>query len=433
MRGVENEKAKSMARSQKTSQLFAIFSFKAGGAGLALLSSLIIARLIGAEEYGIYAYALSWITLLSIPAKLGTDHLIVREVAIFGSMDAWGRVRGILSWSNKAILISTFGIVFISLAFFGLLHKQISFLTMLVAFFILPYLVLSSARQSVLRGMHRIILSLLPEMIAKPTLLVLGLLVLWIATPQVNHLEVLWVYLIVTFVVFLIYQYAVRLSLPVKKIIPPEKAEIMQWMKSIMPFALLDAAAIINSRSDVIMIGIMKDPEMAGIYNIATNGADIISFMLVAVNMTIAPLIAALYHKNKLKELREIMKKTARTAFLAGVPLLGVMIFFGGRLMGLFGKEFVVGHQALIILSLGQIVNIGTGSVGLLLNMTGNEKLTAAGFGIASAGNILLNLVLIPFWGINGAAISTFISTSVWNVMLLVIVIRKMRLNPSIF
>ena len=97
-----------------------------------------------------------------------------------------------------------------------------------------------------------------------------------------------------------------------------------------------------------------------------------------------------------------------------------------------FGEEYADGRIALAILCVGQLTNALVGSVGFLLNMTGNERDVAKGFAIAAIINIALNLVLIPLFGIEGAAFATAVSMMVWNVLLYRQARAKLGIDSSV-
>ena len=97
----------------------------------------------------------------------------------------------------------------------------------------------------------------------------------------------------------------------------------------------------------------------------------------------------------------------------------------------IFGKEFIGGSTALAILSVGQIMNAGMGSVVTLSNMTGYEREAAKGVGIAALVNVILNAVLVPFWGLNGAAMATVAGLIIWKLLLVVWVRKKLGIQPT--
>ena len=88
--------------------------------------------------------------------------------------------------------------------------------------------------------------------------------------------------------------------------------------------------------------------------------------------------------------------------------------------MGLFGEEFKTGTLALMFLTTGQFVNAASGSVALILGMTGKEKFASYVILIATIINFMLNFVLIPKLGINGAAVASMVGLMFWNIIFLI-------------
>nr|WP_277879386.1 polysaccharide biosynthesis C-terminal domain-containing protein [Coleofasciculus sp. FACHB-712] len=99
----------------------------------------------------------------------------------------------------------------------------------------------------------------------------------------------------------------------------------------------------------------------------------------------------------------------------------------------LFGSSFVEGLPALVILTVGQMVNALSGSVGFLMTMTGHQREAALIIGSSAILNVVLNAALIPYLGINGAALSTALTTALWNIIMLVYVNKQLKINSTIF
>jgi O-antigen/teichoic acid export membrane protein len=168
---------------------------------------------------------------------------------------------------------------------------------------------------------------------------------------------------------------------------------------------------------DTIMIGIFRDEKSVGIYNVSLKIASIIGIVLVAINSIAAPKFAELYSKNKIKVLQKVITQSSKLIFFVSFPLLLINIVFSVQILSLFGKDFIVAKWALITLCCGQFVNIVSGSVGYILQMTGNEIAFQNIILLSIFVNILLNYYLIPQYGINGAAVASAISMSMWNLL----------------
>jgi O-antigen/teichoic acid export membrane protein len=110
-----------------------------------------------------------------------------------------------------------------------------------------------------------------------------------------------------------------------------------------------------------------------------------------------------------------------------------VMILFGkGLLSFIFGAEFLGGYYSLVILIVAQLISVTSGSVALLLNMSGHEKKVLYVMAFSMTINVILNLIFIPKFGIEGAAFATLASTAVWNIYLSLYCFKKIDVNTSI-
>ena len=205
-----------------------------------------------------------------------------------------------------------------------------------------------------------------------------------------------------------------------------------EWLRSALPLLFVGAAGIINQRISTVMVGAMLGPEAAGIFDVALKGSSLVSFALMAVNMPLAPAVAELYAKGEKERLQRLVTKSARVALLGSLPVALVMIIFGREVLSIFGKDFTGGSSVLAILSAGQLINVITGPVGILLNMTGHEWDTSKGVGMAAFINTLFSAILIPFWGIEGAAAASAFSIVCWFTTLVVLVRKRLGIYPTV-
>jgi O-antigen/teichoic acid export membrane protein len=141
-----------------------------------------------------------------------------------------------------------------------------------------------------------------------------------------------------------------------------------------------------------------------------------------------------LYAQGDMKKLQRLVTASARVILLINLLITVGFIIWGKSFLNLaFGSAFKTGYTPLMILLVGQLINSGAGSVGLLLNMSGHERETARGMTIAAIINVVLNLLLIPRLGINGSAVATSISLIIWNVLLWWAVRKKLGINSLAF
>jgi O-antigen/teichoic acid export membrane protein len=180
------------------------------------------------------------------------------------------------------------------------------------------------------------------------------------------------------------------------------------------------------------MLGFLATPSDVGIYTAASRTSNLVLLALTAVNALAAPLIADLFARGEVKELQRVATGVVHLAFWPSLVLAGALLLAAPLVLGMFGGEFVLARDALTILVLANLVSVGVGSVGYLMNMTGNQNLMATVVGAAALLNIVFNLLAIPRFGVAGAAAATGISVAFWNLGLNAAVKRRVGVRPSI-
>jgi O-antigen/teichoic acid export membrane protein len=147
----------------------------------------------------------------------------------------------------------------------------------------------------------------------------------------------------------------------------------------------------------------------------------------------LAPKLSQLHKSGDINKFKRLLKIAAWQGFIISLVLTLGILLFKDFLLNLFGAEFKQASQALVILVIGQVVNSSTGPVGFSLTMTGKERIVLIVVGISSVLNVILNLILIPRLGIEGAAISTSITIIFWNAILAIYSMIKLKINTTIF
>jgi O-antigen/teichoic acid export membrane protein len=121
-------------------------------------------------------------------------------------------------------------------------------------------------------------------------------------------------------------------------------------------------------------------------------------------------------------------------ATLLALPIFLIFALFARPVVTLvFGAAYAGAAAPLAILASGQLVNATAGPVAALLSMTGHERDVGAVFTMAAIINVLLNIFLIPRFGINGAAAATAVSLAFWNIALFVRVRSRLGISSTAF
>jgi len=204
-------------------------------------------------------------------------------------------------------------------------------------------------------------------------------------------------------------------------------------LKRARPLLFVAGIAIIMGYLDVLMLSYFYSVAAAGIYDVAIKYSSLATITLIAINAYLMPKVSRHFYTNEEKELRQKVRQSSLLILILTVPPLIFIFAAAGPLLGFYGDDFVFGGTALRILVIAQIISSISGSVAVLLQMTGNEKVFQRIFLGAFAINVALNTLLIPGFGMNGAAIATLISTSFWNIAAVIFARRKLGLMTIYF
>jgi O-antigen/teichoic acid export membrane protein len=192
------------------------------------------------------------------------------------------------------------------------------------------------------------------------------------------------------------------------------------------PMLMTALMTFVIGQTGVLMLGIMRTEEEVGHYAVAVQLAAVTAVMLQALNTMATPNYSKLFYSGKTDELLRVARQTSKLVFWVSLPVMLVLICFGEYVITLFyGQPFVAAYPPMIFLLIGKFVYAISGSTGAFMNMTGNQKPLLVIKASAALMNVLLNLWLIPVYGLNGAAVSAMVSLIFWNVAVLITIKNK--------
>ena len=195
------------------------------------------------------------------------------------------------------------------------------------------------------------------------------------------------------------------------------------------PMALSAIAYFIMQSIDIIILTIYEGFESIAYYSVAVKLATATALALMSVNIVIAPKIAEIYSTNDFNKLNKLINDSARIIFIISVPILIILFIFSDFALSLFGENYVLAREALLLLLAGQFFSSLCGPGAIYLNMTGKQKKLNTILILGLVINIILNLVLIPIYGMEGAAAATLISMIFWNSLIVTVIYRTDRIK----
>lgn len=414
-------------------------SIKFGNAVLMFLVSVLLARILGASSFGIYAFAYALVNVLAIPAKLGLPQLVIRETARFHATQEWGSMLGIWRWSTLVVIITSLVIslaVVVIVYTLGLFNHNGRATTLLVGVVFIPMFALGNLRGAALRGLRKIVLGQLPESILRPGLFIVFIACAYFFIPAVvTPVTVMGLHAGAAGFAFLVGAVLLSANVPSgMKDGPLIRYDTKQWLRAVLPLGASASIQLVNQYADIIFLGVLGSNAEVGIYRVVVQGAMLVTFGLQAVDMAVSPYFARFHFQGERARLQYLVTQSSRIAVAIALPLVLIYAIFGRILLSnVFGEEYAAGYIPLLILAFGQLISAAMGSVRGLLNMTGHERYTMRGVLFAALINLILNAVLIPIYGMVGAATATAASVIFWNMSLKLAAKRHLGLEVIAF
>jgi len=413
------------------------FILLASNVVLSMLVSVFLARLLGVEGLGIYAYVMAILQVLLILASFGLPPLIVREVAANKARGNWGLIRGLLRWARQTTFISSLTLAFLAATIAWIFKDHLGqrgLITFWIAMIALPLQSFVRLQAATLRGLRKVVVSQLAMRIIRPGLfLVLTVAAyLWLRK-DFTASKAMSMYVMSFGVAFMFGWFLLKKNLSSNIKTATLAYETKAWMKSALPFLFTFGVIIINEKTDILMLGAIRGVEDVGLYRVAQRGAELVMLIIIAIEMVIGPTISKLYTEGKMQKLQRMVTISVRAVLILSFPFAFGLAIFGYQIVPfIFGKEFAPSVVPLAILCVSWLIASGMGSGSELLNMTGHERDTAKAIVLATIINVILNSIFIPIWGIEGAAIATGISIILRGILMAVWVTRHIGIHATV-
>ena len=362
----------------------------------------------------------------------------IRFIASFASQEKW---TSIFHFRKQVVTILSFTSVVASLMMYFLsepiadLINANSRYIQLNAFFVMPMAFFMLHYQS-LRGLKRIAEFSFFYRMSQALFSVISIVIIYQFTTddEVPIYAYLLSVSIVSFLSFLSFRYWVKKRSFGKQSAEKEVRSYSDILKISIPLMFAQSVQFIMAWTDKLMLGNMTTSEDVGIYHTAFKLSMFAAVALMSINSIASPKFAEMFGKNDMEGLKKVVHQSTKIIFWTSVPLVVIFFIFPEFLLGLFGEEFKIGVTAFIFLSCGRLISSFSGSVGNILQMTGNQNIYAKILFFGAILNITLNLILIPqtsplaslnIVGINGAAFASMSSLIIWNLSMVFVIKKK--------
>jgi O-antigen/teichoic acid export membrane protein len=403
---------------------------------IAYVSQVLLARWMGDFEYGVFVVVWVGAVIVGGLACLGIQTALLRFVPEYTERGDVKLLRGVVVGSRvQGFVAST---VFAVIGAVGLYefgdHLQSYYLIPLyLGAITLPMLAISEIQDNLSRAFNWADLSLWPTFVVRP-LLILALM--WVAVHYgalPNAVTAMGAVIAATYLTSL--GQLISLSRRMKKAVPagPRQYAPAQWMAIALPIFIVEGFFNLLTNVDIIMVGHFMEPAQVAVYYAAAKTLVLVHFVYYAVKAGSAQRFSQYYTSGDRVKLTAFLRDTLHWTFWPSLGMAAVLLILGRPLLSLFGPTFASGYPLLYILSAGILVRASIGPAETLLTMAGQQGITAIVYTATFVFNVTLNIVLIPRFGLAGAASATSLALVAETIALYTITATRLGIHCSIF
>lgn len=431
---------------------------RAAGMALAATAGIVLARRLGPSGYGIYSWAFAWVTALSVPAALGADQLLVREAAI--ALDCGDRagLRSLVMSALRRVTFASLAVVLLVLVGFALFGGDpgVRGRSLEAALPILPLTAIAALAQGSLLGLGRTAAAVAPGTLGRQALF-LGLamisVLLGIASPTVTVELQLLATATSTIILLVLLRHAlirVKPSAPGRQVagnpaavtadrIPGDRATAAgervgggDWLWVSVPMGAAMMLLMVDAQVGLLVLGTSGDTSGAGVYAVALQCTAPFALLLSAGRLPLGGVVARLTAAGDRARLQRGLTTATRVVALASAAVAAILLLVPESVLDLFGNGFATGATTLRIVAVAQLVNAACAYNGLVLIMSGLQRVAA----MAALGSLLVDaalcLVLVPSLGARGAALALLLSVALRNIVTSVLARARLGIDTTV-
>jgi O-antigen/teichoic acid export membrane protein len=404
-------------------------------AALGYLFKIYLARTLGAEALGIFALGMTLVGLIGVFNSLGLAEAAVRFSAVYRATGKVGPMRSLLYRGGVTLLAANAVFFLVFLVVGGPVARRFYHSPKLANY--IPWFamlmilgVVSNFYGKILAGYHAVgPRTIITKFVGTPAGMLFSVVLITLGYGLRGYLLA---QVVAAVLVGLLLLGAVwRRTPPESRIVRPwpERLEPQVWSFSVAAISNL-VLEFVSGQTDKIALGFYLGSVQVGIYSVAMAMVTYLSLILTSVNQVFSPVIADLHAKADHAMLGRLYAALANWILRLTLPLIIVVTVYAAPLMRIFGRDFESGWPILVIGAGGQLVNCAVGSVGLLLWMSGNQKLLLRVQVIMVAFMVIACAALIPVWGMIGAAVAAALTNAGMNIGNLAVVHKVFGFSP---
>lgn len=411
---------------------------------MAPISAILTTRALGAELFGVFALVQTWGAMLSNFSSFGLNGANLRLIPQYNAVGNKPAVKGSIFWTLRVSLVVSLGLtIYLAILpehFSSVLVRKPERITASVLESTLPgafrfyavSILLTSVYMvglSSLNGLKLIQYKTLANEFVGPVIKVVSLVALLAlgldlkAALLSNILQDLAVLVVAGY--FLVRWWPALLD---RSIRPVFHYRMMNKFG-----ATLFVSSLLNKYTfqlDLLFLGYFSTLKEVGVYTVALRLQPLIYLSLYMISNIFSPLIGELHAQGKLDEMASLYRTVTKWAFTISLLMVSIILVFDREILLIFGKDFTDGKLPLLILSLGNLVQVLLGSAGSIIVMTGKIYLNLLNSLVIAVANVVGYYFLISSMGALGAALANSISVILISVLFFLEVLYYYKMHP---
>jgi O-antigen/teichoic acid export membrane protein len=377
------------------------------------LYTAILARWVGTEYLGVYSLANAIMIIIEMVSKMGLETGIMRFVSRLDIKSQKKEIKSIIESALKMVIIFSLALSIILIFFSTYLVEffngnNLLKKTIIIFACAIPFNVLTLIAAFATQGFKLLKYKVLITQFLNPSILLLTMIV--IISSFSKELAIM----LPMFITAIIGCFSMLIILRnlsginIKSTIDAKfNRDLLRYS---IPLMLVSILQVLMHWMDILMLGYFTDASTVGLYHPAARTAGLLQALLLSFMSIYAPMISEMHSKQNFEEIERIYKLITRWLITFSIPISIILILFSSKVLLIFGSEYTSGATVLRLLTLGAFFQIIFGAAGPLLSMSGYTKLVFFNSLMAFVLNFILNIILIPLMGLNGAALSTLIT-----------------------
>ncbi len=408
------------------------FLLKISGMILSYLLTYFLSRKIGADGLGYYNLFVKILTLTSALVYIGLNITSLRYIGQFKNSKEAYKIRILYNYILKLVL--PIGIIVGVLIYFNsslivkFLNKsalEISYLK--IVGLILPFFALNKVNVEFIRGFRNLPLSEFLRNVSRTLLILIFLLFLYKQSFQViSVLKFFTIGVIANWIISSTYilNKTKKLNSNIKS-----SLKMSEVLKTSFPIMINSVSTILLISMPVFFLYYYTNQKNVGLFSVAYQISMLISLVLVIFNIVLAPKFSELFWNKKYDDLQKLIAQSSMIMFWIALLLCLIITFCSEYILSLFGNDFLQAKQILLYLAIGQLINVSSGSVQLLMNMAGEQKMLRSINIVIVLMSFLSYIVLVKKFVLVGCTIIFVLGVVLRNIISVIYVRKKLNLK----